>query len=747
MSTDTDSASSGPQKFSRYRSVRQGKSNPPPTSMPAPKAQDAAVSRSMSRYHRARPTATEERSPAIPPTPHFPQKFQKQVSSDPRRRTAPTNSFEKRPVPARNLTDETILEAEKERRWRRAQEAIAREEQAYKARKEREEMERSLVQQSAAAATATPGAPMQLSEEETERILAETKRKDLERLEAELDAASPRIPSPKEKFGLFSRMKPTTKPAVPKSPGLGGLLPSFSKSSDPPARGIEPGGGGIVPGIDAPKSARILVRYQQSSITLPVNPDTTPKDLIYSAANIMSHKINPATAVILESYTKLGLERRVRRYEHIRDIMNSWDRDTQNALVLQNSDSPAHDRNTLEIFSVPREAPMDVSVVMYHSQKPGKWIKRHITLLSTGQIFISKKPGAKNSDKDVVNLCHLTDFDIYEPTPQQARKNLKPPRKFCYAIKSQQKTTIFLNTENFVHFFSTDSLEIADQWHSAVQTWRSWYLVHKKGDGQKKHATSSPQARLAAKTGPTRKSIDGDPYTIGSFKPLMRREEPKLHDDAEYDSEEENRPLQVPFHLRNASPRREDRSHPPIVQYRVSPPAEPSTKPNEFSEGGLLGRTYSLRQQAQREREKGPGANGEGQTPSHERTKSLSQRTKSMRRPEAARPETSGGLQRSPSKREKPAPLLDFTPKFVEPPQWNKAGKGHGVAAPVGVPLVEAATTPDMGPDDIPRTTTLLRREEHPAVARPTTARPPTSGGHRDREKAFVKGGLVEKIS
>lgn len=39
-------------------------------------------------------------------------------------------------------------------------------------------------------------------------------------------------------------------------------------------------------------------------------------------------------------------------------------------------------------------------------------------------------------------------------------------------------------------------------------------------------------------------------------------------------------------------------------------------------------------------------------------------------------------------------PLVDLTPKFVEAPQWSREGKGHGVAAPLGVPLVEAATGP-----------------------------------------------------
>src|ERR1700709_1179517 len=100
----------------------------------------------------------------------------------------------------------------------------------------------------------------------------------------------------------------------------------------------------------------------------------------------MTQNIAPSTAILLESYTQLGLERRVRRYEHIRDIMNSWDRDTQNALILQNSDSPKFDTD-LEAASVPKDPPPDVTVYLYHSQKPGRWHKCYVTLLASGQMF------------------------------------------------------------------------------------------------------------------------------------------------------------------------------------------------------------------------------------------------------------------------------------------------------------------------------------------------------------------------
>lgn len=415
--------------------------------------------------------------------------------------------------------------------------------------------------------------------------------------------------------------------------------------------------------------------------------------------------------------------------------MNSWDRDTQNSFILQNSDSPKFDTD-LEASGVPREPPGDVTVYMYHSQKPGKWNKRFITLMSSGQIYMAKRSATKQSEKDAVNLCHLSDFDIYTPTAQQIRKTLKPPKKFCYAVKSQQKTTMFLSTENFVHFFSSEDEQLSERWYSAVQKWRSWYLVNRMGEGGRKAAKKAEQqGRPSTKAGPIPIPTDENPYTIGSFTPLFDLDNLGSGED-EDGSGADNSPRQVPFHLRNSlsiSPeasKRESRRHPPPVSYRLPPEAEA-----EFTSTGLLGRTYTQRQREQKDKENanqtGPFMDG----PSLLNT-TATHRTFSMASTRSKRPATSGdGLNRSNS-RSKPKPLLDFTPQFKEAPQWDRTHKGRGVAPVSGVPLVEVATTPASGLDDIPKST-VFRRDT--TIARPVTGvgRSAEAGG------GFGSGGLV----
>ncbi|RSM15368.1 hypothetical protein CEP52_000931 [Fusarium oligoseptatum] len=268
-------------------------------------------------------------------------------------------------------------------------------------------------------------------EAETDRILAEQRKRDLARIHAHLATPSPKFARFffLDRFPFLSRGRrsnATTSQAGTPSPRAPTIFSiDFSRSnsledySSPDKMSfIEQGGKGIVPGIDAPTSAsnggerRVCVRCLSSVINLPVTPDTSPMDILYSTANLTTHDINPKESVIIECYVELGLERRLRRYERIRDVMNSWDRDQQNSLLVVTNDISGGSDADLDIDSVPRTptAPPGFTLQMYHSSRPGKWNKRWITLLESGQMYSSKKPDSKPADKDSTVLCHLSDF-------------------------------------------------------------------------------------------------------------------------------------------------------------------------------------------------------------------------------------------------------------------------------------------------------------------------------------------------
>ncbi|KAI9731926.1 MAG: hypothetical protein M1834_004377 [Cirrosporium novae-zelandiae] len=484
---------------------------------------------------------------------------------------------------------------------------------------------------------------------------------------------------------------------------------------------IEPGGGGIVPGIDAPVSAvnagerKVLVECGRSFISLPVTPTTTAMDLIYSAANCLSEDIKPKAAILRESFKKLGLERPLRRYERVRDVMNSWDGDTQNSLILTPV-TPDDNLDMLDVKFVPEEQPPDITVHIYWSQKPGKWDKRYITLRTDGQVVMSKK-----NRGDTTNICHISDFDIYAPTERQLKKKIKAPKKVCFAVKSQQKSSMFLSTENFVHFFATNDRRLAAVWYKTVQHWRSWYLVRVLGEGLKQQAPEQPNAATVSspvtshKRHPTNNSSMSAPYQIGTFKSLLDLDQ-KLQDIGKDD---EDIPLGH-IHTAPATITQDRHGQKQSARDRTAPPVSYPKKLNKdstptpttrsrgqsvaqnsasedgdvaFAPTGLLGRTYSQRQKAAALREQEPKS---WEPVAEERPRTHHGRTMSMKSShEPPMPGMPGGLNRAPSNRQPHKPLIDLTPQYREPPQWVKKGKGYHPEQVGPGGLIDCATSPE----------------------------------------------------
>ena len=283
MSEEKDSAPPAPPKYSRYRSVRQAVKEPP--HVVVPEQNNASFTRSMSRYRHPKggPKHDHVASPPVPAIP-LARRDESPVNANPNRRvTDPLHATQIQAagnVSARRQTREQMRETDTERLQRKARELREKEEEYRKAQREVEEEELRAKNQRAEMEAAQA--------RQAEEKLAEQKRKDLERLEATLDAAvaeAPRNTSPpKEKFGFFHRKRANTKTTPRVSSGSGPHSLSLTRSrasNDSPPRAsnepqptrlpppsqaplppqasipqiIEPGGGGVVPGTDAPISA------------------------------------------------------------------------------------------------------------------------------------------------------------------------------------------------------------------------------------------------------------------------------------------------------------------------------------------------------------------------------------------------------------------------------------------------------------------------------------------------------------
>lgn len=447
------------------------------------------------------------------------------------------------------------------------------------------------------------------------------------------------------------------------------------------------------PGIDAPISAvnagdrQVLVACNKASILLPINPTTTPFDLIGSAATCLNEHINPKASVLMESFGKVGVQRPLRKYEHVRNVLNSWDNDRQNTLIILPSATGGNDMD-LDSAAVLSERPPGMSCYLYYSQKVGKWDKRWVTLRSDGQVTIAKKESSK--DKDITNACHISDFDIYSPSAQKLAKTVKPPKKICFAIKSQQKSSMFESEENFVHFVCTSDKKIGALWYKAVQGWRSWYLVHVLGEGQKDRKTVHQQ-----KDAHGRNESNESRYQLGTFKPLIELD---LITSTQATPDTKNTVQNTTNHARERSS--QNRSAPPsaflrrIANEDESVTARPNSRgrdaPNSqdqideksTSAGGPLGRTHSQRRQQSHTRDKSQVRSNSGPYVSID-AKDPDDRPLGLGRARSTRT--------APSK-----PLIDLPAQYHDSANSQPKAKGKGFSASVMSTggLVDLATTP-----------------------------------------------------
>lgn len=486
----------------------------------------------------------------------------------------------------------------------------------------------------------------------------------------------------------------------------------------------------------------------------------------------------------LEWFKKVDIKRPLRNYEHVRDVMNSWDFDDQNELIIVDSSIDGIDQDELLSYGVSDKRPEGMSCMMNYSSRPGKWAKRYLLLRPDGQLVIAKNDKAKDQE----NVCHLTDYDIYHVTQSKIAR-VKPPKKICFAVKSLQKSNIFADESQYVHFICTNDQSIASTFWKALQGWRSWYLKYQKGEGLKKSPATKKVldgAVLPGSTSHSRGESVGSHYQLGAFTSLLdmndfnkKLDDIEVHRPGEYP---DDAPLSKlggaqAMHTRKRSVRVKQPPPPSrgLAALATSNASEDSRQNSftqsfrsqdeeTFSAGGLLGRTYTTRQRAVQEREhKQNAAFTEGPSLISNMDRLAAQTESGLNRSSSTRSNqhrrTSSDMRRTASKRAPglPQPLVGLTPQYRPPPQFIKQGKGFNPGAGAG-PLVESATSmeeaiqvpsstdwrarprPTYGPGTHERTKSLKGRGE-PLAAHTFNNH---TGAPQDDSEAFT-GGLLSQ--
>ncbi|KAI9329669.1 hypothetical protein DFJ73DRAFT_901736, partial [Zopfochytrium polystomum] len=166
---------------------------------------------------------------------------------------------------------------------------------------------------------------------------------------------------------------------------------------------------------------------------------------------------------LFEICNDLGIERPLREWEIVTDVLSAWDSaTTKNAIVMKKY---AY-RNTLVTSSVVGTFPK-VSGPVYMESKPGRWQKRYC-ILRNNSLY-----SCKDSNRTGESLiCRLTSFDVYTPLANNMRRQ-RAPTKYLFALRSTQNVKIFENAADHVRFFCVDKTESLYDWVIGLRLARS----------------------------------------------------------------------------------------------------------------------------------------------------------------------------------------------------------------------------------------------------------------------------------
>jgi len=180
--------------------------------------------------------------------------------------------------------------------------------------------------------------------------------------------------------------------------------------------------------------------------------------------------------MLFEVSQDFGMERPIRHFEVVSEVINSWDKDKSVNLLVAKKTPLAP---LLHPSAMPSSSPVFSTYVEWES-KPRKWSKKWLELRDQG-LWLSKK----DNGKDEIFLCSLANFDAYVVT-----RIHKSPKPYVFAVKSTDNLSFFENSADYVHVFCCSEKD-GKKWLENVLLARS-YFIHQERNTVSVGVTSSP---------------------------------------------------------------------------------------------------------------------------------------------------------------------------------------------------------------------------------------------------------------
>ncbi|GAA5998170.1 hypothetical protein JCM5350_006399, partial [Sporobolomyces pararoseus] len=167
-------------------------------------------------------------------------------------------------------------------------------------------------------------------------------------------------------------------------------------------------------------------------------------------------KENEGGWALWEIWQSMGLERPIREYELLNDLIKSFDGDS-GVFVLR--------RTTLWPILSAHARPHPVAPKLAQVQlelKKGKWSKRYLEL-KDGALSHSKS----DKGKDSTILCQLSNFSAFY-VDESTTLRLKAPKPFVFALKSRLTRANFEEVSQYCNFLSVKSAGELENWITSI---------------------------------------------------------------------------------------------------------------------------------------------------------------------------------------------------------------------------------------------------------------------------------------
>ena len=209
---------------------------------------------------------------------------------------------------------------------------------------------------------------------------------------------------------------------------------------------------------------------------------TNAKDIILTMqdAGMMKGWVGSGEWMLWEVWGELGVERPIRTFESVGDVLGAWGKlgvaslnangslggngnGKGNRLIAKISAlAPVLSRSAL-----PSSAPMCSGYVDFEAKR-GKWVKKWL-MLRENAVYVAKRENAKEE-----LLCSLSNFDAYIVT-----RAFKAPKPFTFALKSTDDLSFFEDKSDYMHLISCEE-KTGQRWMERVLLARSFVLYQEK---------------------------------------------------------------------------------------------------------------------------------------------------------------------------------------------------------------------------------------------------------------------------